>query len=317
MTDFVHSFFNMDGNLHGRFVQLDSSLSSILQRHRHRAPDQTDTRVEQLLAETLLLTVMLGNTLKFDGTFSLQTSSDGAVNLLVGDLTTEGALRGYARVAPEKLAATPDTAKPSLLLGDGHLAFSIRQAPQPGDDQQLAYQGVVILTSDGLLQAALTYFEQSVQLDTHLLIAIDQGGAKNGQWRGRGLLLQRLPDHGGHDENLLAINDNSNAMRAQDNWEFASACFATIKPDELLDYAGTPEAFLRRLFPLTSLEIAAAKVIRDQCRCSVSRVAGYLQALPSDELQDLFDEDGKLEVTCEFCSQGYPFTTQDFPPTTA
>ena len=39
----------------------------------------------------------LATSLKYDGIFTLQISGDGPIRLLVTDLTTDGALRGYAQ----------------------------------------------------------------------------------------------------------------------------------------------------------------------------------------------------------------------------
>lgn len=291
-SDTIQSFFSADGCLHGRLVQLDSSLNGILGR---QGEVSGDPRVHKLLAETLVLTALLGGILKFEGTFSLQTNSDGAVGLLVGDMTTQGALRGYVRVDKDRLATLPAEADSATLLGRGHLAFSVRQG-----DQALPYQGVVELAGDGLLPAALTYFRQSAQLETRLLIAVS--GSQVPGWRGRGLLLQRLPAN----SNPQAMNDNSDAASVEDNWDLADACFATLGQEELLGFAGTPEAFLRRLLPLPTLTIGGSRPLYDQCSCSRQRVAGYLAQIAAAELQELI-EDNKITVTCEFCRRTYDF----------
>jgi len=273
-------------------VQLDGSLNGILAR---QGEVSGDARVHRLLAETLVLTALLGGILKFDGTFSLQSNSDGAVGLLVGDMTTQGALRGYMRVDKDRLATLPAEADRATLLGRGHLAFSVRQG-----DQALPYQGVVELAGDGLLPAALTYFHQSAQLETRLLIAVT--GSQVPGWRGRGLLLQRLPAN----SNPQAMNDNDDAASVEDNWDLADACFATLGQEELLNFAGTPEAFLRRLLPLSTLTMGVSRPLVDQCSCSRQRVAGYLAQIDAAELHELVEDD-KIIVTCEFCRRRYDF----------
>ena len=51
------------------------------------------------------LAAALASALKFRGSFSLQAKGDGAVPMLLADCTEAGALRGYTRTQPEKLAA--------------------------------------------------------------------------------------------------------------------------------------------------------------------------------------------------------------------
>ena len=54
----------------------------------------------RLLAEAMALARALASALKYDGIFTLQTKGDGPIRLLVADVTTDGALRGYAEVEP-------------------------------------------------------------------------------------------------------------------------------------------------------------------------------------------------------------------------
>ena len=75
----------------GRMVRLGAELDALLAPHTYPAP------VAGLLSETLALAAALASGLKFDGTFILQTRSNGPVGLMVADVTSGGELRGYAR----------------------------------------------------------------------------------------------------------------------------------------------------------------------------------------------------------------------------
>src|SRR6185503_17251156 len=77
---------------------------------------------------------LLGASLKFEGKFILQASTDGPVDLLVADYQVPGGLRGYARFSAERLAELPPNGR---LLGEGHLAMTIDR----GNDTE-RYQGV-------------------------------------------------------------------------------------------------------------------------------------------------------------------------------
>src|SRR6516162_3971910 len=68
-------------DLRGRIVRLGAAVDTILSGHDYPAP------VAKLLGEAIVLTVMLGSALKFDGRFILQTQSDGPVRMLVVDFT--------------------------------------------------------------------------------------------------------------------------------------------------------------------------------------------------------------------------------------
>ena len=77
--------------------------------------------------------------LKYKGVFTLQTKSDGAVKLMVVDVTSAGAMRGYAQFDAEAVAALPADASLPRLLGAGYLAFTVDQ----GEDTE-RYQGIVV-----------------------------------------------------------------------------------------------------------------------------------------------------------------------------
>ena len=82
----------------GRLVRLGPSLDAIIERHGY------PLAVGRPLAEAMVLCATLATSLKYDGIFTLQISGDGPIRLLVTDLTSEGALRGYAQFDSWKLA---------------------------------------------------------------------------------------------------------------------------------------------------------------------------------------------------------------------
>src|SRR5580693_5291507 len=78
-------------DLRGRIVRLGPAVDTILSSHDYPTP------VAKLLGEAIVLTVMLGTALKFEGRFILQTQSDGPVSMLVVDFTAPGRVRACAR----------------------------------------------------------------------------------------------------------------------------------------------------------------------------------------------------------------------------
>src|SRR5437764_10741944 len=86
-------------DLRGRIVRFGPAIDTILSRHRYPIP------VSKLVGEAVVLTVLLGSTLKFEGRFILQTQSDGPVRMLVIDYTTPGKVRACARFDQAKVAS--------------------------------------------------------------------------------------------------------------------------------------------------------------------------------------------------------------------
>src|SRR5204863_9334273 len=144
-------------DLRPRVVRFGPAIDTILSRHRYPAP------VAKLVGEAVVLTVLLGSTLKFEGRFILQTQSDGPVRMLVIDYTTPGKVRACARFDAGRVAAAIESgaADPGALLGCGHLAMTIDQGPDTA-----RYQGIVALEGKDLEHAAHEYFLRSEQIPT-------------------------------------------------------------------------------------------------------------------------------------------------------
>src|SRR5262252_9253707 len=122
----------------GRVVRLGSALDEILSSHDYPVP------VAKLLGEAVVLAVLLGSSLKFDGRFIMQTKTDGPVRMLVVDYVTPGSVRACAQFDASALDGLQDKSTAALtgrLLGRGHLAMTIDQGVEMN-----RYQGLVALS---------------------------------------------------------------------------------------------------------------------------------------------------------------------------
>ena len=183
--------FQLDAlGVRGRLVRLGPSLDAIIERHGY------PLAVARPLAEAMVLCATLATSLKYDGIFTLQISGDGPIRLLVTDLTSDGALRGYAQFDSWKLAValgTGNTDAPEgyvpKLFGQGRLTFTVDQGRHTE-----RYQGVVPLEGPTLADCAHTYFRQSEQLPTGIKIVARRDETPDGpRWRAASLVVQQMP----------------------------------------------------------------------------------------------------------------------------
>ena len=151
-------------DLRGRLTRLGPALDDILTKHDYPPP------VGKLLGEAIVLTTLLGSSLKFDGRFILQTQTDGPVSFLIVDFQAPDRLRAYARFDAKRLKDGQDS---GALLGKGHLAMTIDQGPDMS-----RYQGLVALEGGSLEDAAHEYFLRSEQIPTRVRLAVGE------EWRG-------------------------------------------------------------------------------------------------------------------------------------
>jgi len=288
--------FQIEGlDVRGRLVRLGPALNAVLDAHDYPTP------VSTMLAETLTLAATLASALKYEGIFTLQVQSDGPISLLVADITSEGAVRGYARFDEKRVTEVADGhgAPVPRLLGSGHLAFTVDQ----GQDME-RYQGIAELDGATLAECAHHYFRHSEQLETAIFLTsrIDdgtnadaQGTLSQGALAGA-LMVQRMP-HQKIDES-----------EAEDGWRRAVAILASLTGDELLDPNLDPNALLYRLYHEDGVRAYGAHALVHRCRCSREKVANTLKSFPRAEITG---DDGTAQVVCEFCKADYTFDVAD------
>jgi molecular chaperone Hsp33 len=307
-------------DLRGRIVRLGAAVDTILTSHDYPTP------VAKLLGEAIVLTVMLGSALKFEGRFILQTQSNGPVRMLVVDFTSPGKVRACARFDRERIAAAiaAGAAKPGDLLGHGHLAMTIDQGPDMS-----RYQGLVPLEGGDLEDAAHEYFARSEQIPTRVRLAVAEEfrAGENGphrHWRAGGILLQFLPNsverarQADLDPGDAPPGTRPHVIPEDEAWVEGRSLIATVKDIELLDPALSSERLAYRLFHERGVHVFRPAAVKAHCSCSRDSVETMLRSFPQADRDDMV-EDGKITVTCEFCSSTYVFapheiTAADAPP---
>jgi molecular chaperone Hsp33 len=294
--DLVQPFQIDPFRLRGRLVRLGPLLDEILTRHDY--PEAVAT----MLGEAIALAAALAGALKYAGVFTLQTKGDGPIHLLVADVTSDGAVRGYAQYDREKLAKATAALPAGVnigatvprLLGAGHLAFTVDQG-----EHSERYQGIVELQGATLADCAHHYFRQSEQVQAGLKVAVARRPDASGRlaWRAGSLMIQRLP---------TPDDEAARSDAAEDGWRRAMILMSSSTTGELVDPDLLPEALLFRLFHEDGVRVFGRHDLAARCRCSRERVERVLRMLPGEELDDM-KVDGRVLVTCQFCSALYEF----------
>ncbi|CAN5316107.1 Hsp33 family molecular chaperone [soil metagenome] len=271
-------------NARGRLVRLGPVLETIISAHAY------PPAIEKLLAEALVLTALLGATLKDDsGQMTLQAQTEGGpIDLLVCDYRA-GELRGYIKFDADRLAEMP--ANPTLfaLFGKGYLAITFDQVAT-GE----RYQGIVPLEGATLAEAAESYFAQSEQIPSLIRIGVtrDDNGCVAG-----GLLLQHLAE--GEDG-----RDRIHTRLDHPEWEHVSILGGTIKTEELAQRDLPLETIVWRLFnEETEVRLLGGASLTKGCRCDVVHIRDVLSRFPIEERATMADDSGKIAVDCAFCSR--------------
>jgi molecular chaperone Hsp33 len=301
----LHKFLFDGMPVRGLLVRLTEGWQEVLRRRG--ASGEVPAPVRALMGELAAAGVLMRSNIKFNGSLVLQMFGDGPVKLAVAEVQSSLGFRVTAKVIGE----VPDDAQLEALLnvnGKGRCAITLDPRDKlPG---QQPYQGVVPLHGDHreplqqLSQVLEHYMLQSEQLDTRLVLAANDDVAA-------GLLIQRLPVEGEANLEGRAPRNEDDIGRSEDFNRIAHLA-ATLKRDELLMLDA--DTILRRLFwdePLVRFATEGEPVPHFECSCSRERVGEMLKGLGRPEVDDIVDEQGRVEVGCEFCGIKYHFDAVD------
>ena len=276
--------------VHGRLVRLGECLSEILGAHDYPAP------IANLLGEACVLAVLVGSSLKFDGRLILQAQGDGPVRYVVADYDTKGGLRGFCRYDKDALNTLMSDSKIRFegpgaedLIGAGTFMMTLDR--EDGGDR---YQGITPIEGKSLSLCAEHYFAQSEQVPTRIRLCVSEQPAFNGKisWHAGGMMIQ-------------AIAEDATRGETRDAFTHISALFSTLGEDELTDFSLSSETLLYRLFHEDGVRISPSKDVYKLCRCSQNRVESLVKSFSQPEQVEMVENDGKVHITCEFCSKTF------------
>ncbi len=273
MSDQLQRFIFDDYQIRGEIAQAHNSFQEIIKNHDY------SNEVANLLGELLIATSLLTATLKFEGKIAVQLQGDGPLNIAVINANQDQELRGTARVDGETAGLTF-----KQLIGKGHLMITI--SPEDGE----RYQGIVALEKDTLAACLEDYFVQSEQLATRIILHAACGEAP----KAAGLLLQTLP----------AVDENH-----EDDFHHVCALASTLKQDELFSLKS--DDVLYRLYHQEKVRLFEGQAISFKCSCSKERCISSLASIAPEEIMEILNERGSIDMHCEYCATDYHFEVDD------
>ena len=242
------------------------------------------------LGRTLMAASMMGNQLKEDnGSVTLRIKGDGPLGGITAVADSAGNARGYvvnpAVDLPLKGPAKLDVG--SAVGRDGSLTvIKDLNLKEP-------YVGTVPMVSGEIAEDITSYFAESEQIPTAcalgVLVDVDQSVLCAG-----GYLIQLLP--GADDAAISAIERG-----------IARVGPVTEALRGGLDARGLVEQVLSEF----ELEELSAEPVEYRCYCSRDRVTRALISMGREELEALLREQGKAELTCQFCDKVYHYTKEE------
>lgn len=270
-SDSLQRFLFEGGAVRGEIVHLDATWCAVLERHDYPPV------VRDLLGQFMAAGALLSATLKFSGSLIMQVQAQGPVNLLVIECTSQRTMRATAQWSSVPMDSSLDS-----LFDNGRLIMTLD--PEKGKER---YQGIVELRGRNVAEVLQNYLTRSEQLDTRLWLTSNDS-------RAAGMLLQKLPDRETDDEDI---------------WRRVVHLGTTVTDKELLRLGARD--IMHRLFHEEDIRVFDPVPIRFSCSCSRDRVVDVLKMLGQEEVDSILQDEGVVDVNCEFCNQNYVFDKVD------
>lgn len=242
------------------------------------------------LGRALMGASMMGDMLKEQqGSLTLQIKGGGPLGTILAASDCEGNVRGYVQNPQVDLMEKyPGKLDVGRAVGTGGSLTVIRDL-----GMKEPYIGTIDLFSGEIADDIAMYFVESEQIPTAcalgVLVGLDQSVTAAG-----GYLIQLLPGAG--EELISAIE----------------AGVQKLGPvSQALADGLDGEGLLRAVLGDFGLEVLERHPVEYRCTCSRDRVTRALISMGRDELSDLIREQGKAELTCQFCDKIYQYSKAD------
>lgn len=288
--DHVLPFTIDQAKVRGRLVRLDQVVQTIISRHNY------PPIINAYLAELCALLAGFVVDFKRQGVSTLQVSCDnGPIKFMVADITHDGSMRACASFDDEKLAQLNDDVRFQDLFVGGRMLYSVDMI-----HTHERYQTIVPIEGESFSEAMHSYFRQSEQIPTAVVIYRDLPPQDTHHYAVASLVLQQLPQSG------AGANESE-----RDDWLTNIALMVTVKKDEMLDKRLTSNDLLFRLFHERDIHVFTPHEIKFSCRCSREKSLAILTKFSPQQLYDMQRNDGKIHMTCDFCDESYYFAVDE------
>lgn len=278
-TDFRQRFVFDELDVRGCIVRLADTCEAIQSTH-HYPPNMA-----KLLNEFAVAATLLRDSIKLDGSITIQLRTQGAISLIMADCMADRRVRAIAEYAADELAASANIALNEL--GEGAV-LAITITPDEGE----RYQSIVPIENANLAACLADYFKRSEQLPSLFSFHSDDETTL-------GIALHALP--------MEKVTD---AAQTEANVERLNALLSSLTKEEALSLSS--QDILTRLFHEESCRLFEAHPVEFGCVCSAEKSLDAVRALGLEDVNELISEQqsegsDNLVIDCHFCFQRYEF----------
>jgi len=251
---------------------------------------QTSATASAALGRVLTAALMMGSDLKGDkDALTIRVDGGGSGGTIVATVDSHGHGRGLISNPQADLPSkSPGKLNVGELVGQDGFVEVIKDLglKQP-------FVGKVPLVSGEIGEDIANYFLVSEQIPSLVSLGVLVSPDLSIKSAG-GLFIQAMP---GADDAVLEKLENR---------------VLSLGPiSSLLDNASSLEEVMEQIMQDIPYKLVGEQEVQFKCNCSHERLAKIMASLSPEELQEIEESTGKLEVCCNFCNEVYHFTREE------
>lgn len=284
MSDYLVKSLAFDGQIRAYAVDATETVSTAQKLH------DTWSAASAALGRSLVGTLLLASaSLQGDETMTVKINGNGPVGGIVVDGNANGTVKGYVQ-NPHVHLPLNDKHKIDVKGAVGTEGFL---AVTKDLGLKEPFTGQVPLVSGELGEDFTYYLAKSEQIPSSVGLSVFVNSDNSIETAG-GFMIQVMP--GAKEETISQIEKR----------------LAEIPMvSEMMCDGKKPEDILNEILGAENVKVLDKMPVSYHCDCSRERFLGVLTSLPTDQLQEMADEDHGAEAVCHFCGKKYQFTEDE------
>ena len=284
MSDYLVKSLAFDGQIRAYAVDATETVSTAQKLH------DTWSAASAALGRSLVGTLLLASaSLQGDETMTVKINGNGPVGGIVVDGNANGTVKGYVQ-NPHVHLPLNDKHKIDVKGAVGTEGFL---AVTKDLGLKEPFTGQVPLVSGELGEDFTYYLAKSEQIPSSVGLSVFVNSDNSIETAG-GFMIQVMP--GAKEETISQIEKR----------------LAEIPMvSEMMRDGKKPEDILNEILGAENVKVLDKMSVSYHCDCSRERFLGVLTSLPTDQLQEMADEDHGAEAVCHFCGKKYQFTEDE------
>ena len=284
MSGYLVKSLAFDGQIRAYAVDATETVSTAQKLH------DTWSAASAALGRSLVGTLLLASaSLQGDETMTVKINGNGPVGGIVVDGNANGTVKGYVQ-NPHVHLPLNDKHKIDVKGAVGTEGFL---AVTKDLGLKEPFTGQVPLVSGELGEDFTYYLAKSEQIPSSVGLSVFVNNDNSIETAG-GFMIQVMP--GAKEETISQIEKR----------------LAEIPMvSEMMRDGKKPEDILNEILGAENVKILDKMPVSYHCDCSRERFLGVLTSLPTDQLQEMADEDHGAEAVCHFCGKKYQFTEDE------